>query len=250
MPKLSNKINPQIISSFVLLVITGALLLTCSFTLAWFSSNNHISANGMHISVTDKRISLSDTIEVTRTLGTNITTNVYRCEGEDSSYYLYENGSFATDDEGNRIPFIIANLISGETVDETFAYTCTDSLIGSSVSAALTNITSDTFTEIDIPDIKHSILGVYKFSSKQGDSYPEGEWVVNYTSGESESIPDSIPLFTNVPWSKVSDAKENNYTYVSFRFEFDLTQYNTLNTTTNMLSEKSFFIGELRIEVK
>lgn len=249
MPKLFPKISPQIISSFVLLVITGALLLTCTFTLAWFSTNRSVSATGMHITVADKRITLDDTIVVTRTLSTNVTTKTYRCIGEDSYYYLYEDNDFALDEQGNRIPLLIPNLLPGEFVDVTFAYTCTDSLIGTSISAYLSDISSDTFAEIDHPDVLHSVLGVYKFSVKHGANYSDGVWVVNYSSGIAEPTPKTLPVFTDVAWNKVSDTPENNYVYVTFRFKFDLSQYDTLKTATNLLSEKKFSIGELRIEV-
>lgn len=251
MPKLFRTLNSKLLSSFVLLVITGALLITCTFTfaLAWFSSNRSTSANQLKINVADRRITLSDTIEVTRTLAQSITTQIFRCEGEDNYYYLYENDAFVTDEQGNRIPFCIPNLLPGELVDVSFGYRCTDALIGSAISATLTDIFSDTFAEIDHPEIQHSVLGVYKLSVKEGDDYSEGKWIVDYVSGTADPIPEELTLFSDVTWNKISDVEEENFVWTSFRFKFDLEQYYDLKTTTNLLSEKSFWIGELRIEV-
>lgn len=243
------KINPKLISSAVLLIITGALLLTCTFTFAWFADNHRVQASGMQISANDKRITISDMIEVTRTLGGKVTVQTYRCEEHEDYYYLYENDSFTTDENGDRIPFSISDLLPGEIVEVTFSYTCSDNLIGSPISAKLTSISSDSFPEIDHPDVSHYVLGVYKFSSKQGGEYPAGTWMVNYVSGQTEAIPESLPVFTDTIWNKVSDVPQDNYVTASFRFEFDLEQYTTLKTTTNLLSEKRFSIGELRIEV-
>ena len=75
------------------------------------------------------------------------------------------------------------------------------------------------------------------------------DWIVNYALGVEESIPEQIDIFTDIAWSKVSDLEEENYVWTTFRFEFDLEQYSVLKTTTNMLSEKSFWIGKLQIEV-
>ena len=245
------KINPQLISSFVLMVIIGALLITCAFTFtfAWFAHNKTVDANGMQISTKDRRIILADTLEVTRTLGDHVTTQTYRSENGDGYYYLYENGAFLTDEQGDRIPFHISELLPGELVDVTFGYRCTDSLIGSTISASLTDVSSDTFAEFDNPDVLHSVLGVYRFSVKQGDEFPTGDWIVSYTGGEADPIPEKIPVFTDEVWSKVSDVEEENYVWTTFRFEFDLDQYTVLKTTTNLLSEKSFWIGALQIEV-
>ena len=249
MPK---RLNPQLISSFVILVVTGILLIACAFTFtftfAWFSHNKEVSARGMQVSVADKRIELADTITVTRTLGQQVTTQTYRCEG-DNDYYLYENGAFLTDEQGNRMPFHIPELLPGELVDVTFGYRCTDSLIGACISASLTEISSDTFAEIDHPDVLHSVLGVYRLSVKQGEEFSQGDWLVEYASGVAEIVPEKLPVFTDVVWSKVSDVEEENFVWTTFRFEFDLEQYGVLKTTTNLLSEKSFWIGALRIEV-
>lgn len=251
MSKRIKNINTQLISSFVLLVITGALLIVCAFTFtfAWFAKNEEVTATGMQISVPDRRIVLADTIEVTRTLGQYVTTQTYRCEGEDNFYYLYEDGAFSLDEQGARVPFHIPDLLPGELVDVTFGYRCTDSLIDVAISASLTDISSDTFAEADDPDVWHSVLGVYKFSVKQGEEFVKDDWIVNYALGVEESIPEQIDIFTDIAWSKVSDLEEENYVWTTFRFEFDLEQYSVLKTTTNMLSEKSFWIGKLQIEV-
>lgn len=241
------KINKKLISPIIMMIIIGALLVAS--TLAWLSHNTAAGVTGMKVSVTDERITLGDTLTVTRSLSARVTTQIYKCEGDDNYYYLFEDGAFATDGEGNRIPFYISGLLPGETVDVTFTYTCTDSLIGKGISARLTDISSDTFTEIDHPDVEHSVLGVYKYAAMKDGVFGEGEWLVDYVSGTADDIPGSVSLFENSVWAKVSETPEDNYVSASFRFDFDLEQYYTLRTATNQLSEKSFVIGELRIEV-
>ena len=241
------KINSKLITPIIMMVITGALLIAS--TLAWFSHNTQSGVTGLKVSVTDERITLGDTLTVTRALSTRVTTQIYKCEGSDNYYYLFEDGAYATDGDGNKIPFYISGLLPGETVDVSFTYTCTDSLIGRGISARLTDISSDTFTEIDYPDIKHSVLGVYKYSAMEDGTFGEETWLVDYVSGTADDIPESVMLFENSVWSKVSETPEDNYVSASFRFDFDLEQYYTLRTATNQLSEKSFVIGELRIEV-
>ena len=247
MARTSKTAIPRAISSAVMMVIIAALLIATTF--AWFSHNESASAGGMAVTVSDKRVKLADSIKVTRTLSRS-TEFEYRREGNDVYYHLYEDGDFALDDEGNKIPFAISGLLPGETVDVTFSYTCTDSLIGESIKASLCGIESDTFVEIDHPDADHSVLGVYKYSSGFGDELGESGWIVDYVSGEDDPVTDSVSVFDGAVWSKVSDVADENYVSVTFRFDFDLEQYYTLKTSTNQLSEKSFIIRELRIEVE
>ena len=247
MPRITKSINPKLISSLVMMIIIAALLVATTF--AWFSNNTTVGAGGMSVTVTDKRVTLGDTITVTRTLSSS-TVYVYKCEGEDPYYYLYSDGAFETDEDGNRIPFSISELLPGETVDVTFSYTCTDSLIGSPIKASLSSIESDTFTEVDNADADHSVLGVYKYSVMQNGAFGEDSWVVEYTPGVDDVVPSSLPLFEGAIWQKVSDTPADNYVEITFRFDFDLEQYYTLKTATNQLSEKSFSINELRIEVE
>ena len=241
------KFNTKLLSSLFMMIIIAALLIASTF--AWFSHNKTASAGGLAITVSDKRVKLADSIKVTRTLSRS-TEFEYRRDGNDLYYYLYENGDFALDEEGNKIPFSISGLLPGETVDVTFSYTCTDSLIGENIKASLCGIESDAFVEIDHPDIDHSVLGVYKYASGIGDEMSEASWIVDYVSGTDDVVPDEITVFSGAAWSKLSEVAEENYVDVTFRFDFDLEQYYTLKTSTNQLSEKSFIIRELRIEVE
>ena len=242
------KINTKLISPLIMMCVIAALLIFSAFTFAWFSESRHAVASGFSINVTDKRITLSDTITVTRTLSSRQTTETFM-RGEGAVYYLYENGEFVLDEDGEMIPFSVAGLLPGETVDVTFSYTCTDSLIGSGIRASLSQITADAFNELEHPDVAHSVLGVYKYSVMTDGAFGEEAWMVEYASGVDDDMPDYIPLFENNVWEKVSETPSENYTSVTFRFDFDLAQYSTLKTATNQLSEKSFSIGELRIEV-
>ena len=246
MAEKSKSAIPRAISSAVMMVIIAALLIASTF--AWFSHNEKATAGGMAVTVSDKRVKLADTITVTRTLSRS-TEYEYRRDTNDTYYYLYENGDFALDSEGNRIPFSISGLLPGETVTVTFSYTCTDSLIGEGISARLCGIEADTFVELDHPDTDHSVLGVYKYSSAIGNTLGESDWIVDYVSGEADDTPSTINVFEGAVWSKVSEVPEENYLTATFRFDFDLEQYYTLKTSTNQLSEKSFIIRELRIEV-
>lgn len=247
MPKII-KFNAKLISSLVMMIIIAALLVAATF--AWFSHNERVHASGMAVRVDDTRITLSDTLTVTRTLSSTVTVQTYKCEGEEPYYFLFEDGAYATDEDGEKIPFSISGLLPGETVDVTFSYTCDDGLIGKSIGAELSGITAATFTEIDHPDVEHSVLGVYKYSVDTDGSFGEEHWLVDYVSGTSDPAPETIPLFIGEVWEKVSETPEDNYKTVTFRFDFDLEQYYTLRTLTNQLSEKSFTIGELRIEVQ
>ena len=241
------KFNTKLLSSLFMMIIIAALLIASTF--AWFSQNESTSVGGLAITVSDKRVKLADSIKVTRTLSRS-TEFEYRRDGNDLYYYLYEDGGFALDEEGNKIPFSISGLLPGETVDVTFSYTCTDSLIGENIKASLCGIEADTFVEIDHPDTDHSVLGVYKYSSSAGGVLGEPTWIVEYVSGIDDEAPSTLTVFDGAEWSKVSEVAEENYVNVTFRFEFDLEQYYTLKTSTNQLSEKSFIIRELRIEVE
>ena len=238
---------PKALSSLVMMILIAALLIAT--TLAWFSNNESVTANGMTISIKDKRVKLADTIKVTRTLS-HSTEYEYRRDENGDYYYLYEDGDFALDEDGNRIPFAIAGLLPGEAVSVTFSYTCTDTLIGEKIKANLCGIEADSFVELDHPDTNHSVLGVYKYASCIGTELGEPEWVVEYTSGINDAAPSTVNVFEGAVWNKVSEVAEENYVDVTFRFDFDLEQYYTLKTSTNQLSEKTFTIGELRIEVE
>jgi hypothetical protein len=62
MKKDTARINPNLISSFVMLVITGALLL--SISLAWFSDNVRVNAKCMTVSATDERVEFGPSVTV------------------------------------------------------------------------------------------------------------------------------------------------------------------------------------------
>lgn len=253
MKKVIAHINLNLISSFVMLIITGALLL--SISLAWFSENDRVNATGMTISATDERVEFGSSVTVKRFIDDCVIEELeFRVpddEPDGSQYYLWDSvgGAFALDDVGEKIPISIAGLLPGETVDLTFSYICTDSLEGRSLAIYFDRIVADTFSEMDGASTSHSVLGVYKISADQGDTgFSDPEWVVTSVSGTEDTPPTRVDIIYNTTWS-AADVAAGAYKTVTVRLDFDLEQYTKLLTATNQLSEKEFSIGALRIEV-
>ena len=253
MKKIIARINPNLISSFVMLIITGTLLI--SISLAWFSKNDRVNATGMTISATDERVEFGSSVTVKRFIDDYVIEELeFRVpddEPDSSQYYLWDNtgGAFALDDVGEKIPISIAGLLPGETVDLTFSYICTDSLEGRSLAIYFDRIVADTFSEMDGASTSHSVLGVYKISADQGGTgFSDPEWVVTSVSGTEDTSPTRIDIIDSTTWS-TADVAAGAYKTVTVRLDFDLGQYTKLLTATNQLSEKGFSIGALRIEV-
>lgn len=252
MKKARARINPNLISSFVMLVITGTFLISISF--AWFSENNRVKAGGMTISATDERVEFGQSVTVKRFIDDYvIEEREFRVPDDDpksSQYYLWDSvgGAFVLED-GERIPITIEGLLPGETVDLTFSYICTDSLEGRSLGIYFDRIVADTFIEMDGASTSHSVLGVYKISADQGGTgFSAPEWVVTNVSGTEDTSPSRVDIIDSTIWS-ATDVEAKEYKTVTVRLEFDLEQYTKLLTATNQLSEKGFSIGALRIEV-
>ena len=253
MKKVIAHINYSLISSFVMLIIIGALLI--SISLAWFSENDRVNATGMTISATDGRVEFGSSVTVKRFIDDYVIEELeFRVpddEPDSSQYYLWDStgGAFALDDVGEKIPISIAGLLPGETVDLTFSYICTDSLEGRSLAIYFDRIVADTFSEMDGASTSHSVLGVYKISANQDDvEFSAPEWVVTSVSGTEDTSPTRIDIIDSTTWS-TEDVAAGAYKTVTVRLDFDLEQYTKLLTATNQLSEKGFSIGALRIEV-
>ena len=253
MKKIIARINPNLISSFVMLIITGTLLI--SISLAWFSENDRVNSTGMTISATDERVEFGSSVTVKRFIDDYVIEELeFRVpddEPDSSQYYLWdsESDAFKLDDGGERIPISIAGLLPGETVDLTFSYICTDSLEGRSLAIYFDRIVADTFSEIDSAFTSHSMLGVYKISADQGGTgFSTPEWMVTSVSGTEDTSPTRVDIIDNTTWS-AADVAAGVHKTVTVRLDFDLEQYTTLLTATNQLSEKFFSIGAIRIEV-
>lgn len=252
MKKVIAHINQNLISSFVMLIITGALLI--SISLAWFSENDRVNATGMTISATDERVEFGSSVTIKRFIDDYVIEDLeFRVpddEPDSSQYYLWDSvgGAFVLENE-ERIPISIAGLLPGETVDLTFSYICTDSLEGRSLAIYFDRIVADTFSEMDGASTSHSVLGVYKISADQGGTgFSDPEWVVTSVSGTEDTSPTRIDIIDSTTWS-TADVAAGAYKTVTVRLGFDLEQYTKLLTATNQLSEKGFSIGALRIEV-
>ena len=245
------QINTKLISSFIMLLITGSLLVAVSF--AWFSQNKEVSAGGMAVSAVDERITLGSEIRVVRRAGDKVVgEHVYRCDNYDNFYYLWEDGSFTKDENGNMIPIVISALLPGENVEMIFTYSCTDSLIGRRLDVYFDDISSDVFFEQNEDGSvgsSHSVLCVYKCSfKKESDEYSSSRWLVESKSSVSDRAPARFDITSDV-WEKISDDPANNYVELAIKIELDLNQYSAMKADTNQLSEKSFSIGALRIGV-
>ena len=252
MKKVRAYIKPDLISSFVMLIIIGPLLV--STTLAWFSYNKHTNAKGMTVSANDGRVEFGPSVTVKRFIGDYVIEELeFRAPADEphsSHYYLWDSaGDAFVLDNGDRIPITISGLLPGETVDLTFSYICTDSLEGSSLAIYFDRIIADTFVEMDDASTSHSVLGVYKISADLGGAgFSTPEWVVTSVSGTEDSSPTRVDIIDNTTWSK-ADVEAGVYKTVTVRLDFDLEQYTNLLTATNQLSEKVFSIGAIRIEV-
>jgi hypothetical protein len=245
------QINPKLISSFIMLIVTGSLLVAVSF--AWFAQNKEVVASGMSVTALDERITIGNEIRVVRKIGDkSVGEYIYRCDNYDNFYYLWEDGSFSKDEDGNMIPIVLSSLLPGEIIELHFTYSCTDSLIGRRLNIYFDDISSDTFFEHNDDGSEgaaHSVLCVYKCSFKKGtDEYSEGAWLVSSTPTLSDFAPKTFEI-TNLFWEKVSDTPEENLVEASVKISFDLDQYYRLQAATNQLSEKSFSIGALSIGV-
>lgn len=252
MKKVIAHINPSLISSLVMLIIIGALLI--SITFAWFSENMRTNATGMTISATDERVEFGPSITVKRFIDDYVIEELeFRVSDDDphsSQYYLWDNvGSTFVVENGERVPITIAGLLPGETVDLTFSYICTDSLEGRSLAIYFDRIVADTFSEMDSASTSHSVLGVYKISADQGGTgFSTPEWVVTSVSGTEDTSPSRVDIIDNTTWS-AADVAAGVHKTVTVRLDFNLEQYTKLLTATNQLSEKVFSIGAIRIEV-
>jgi len=244
-------INPQILSSLIMLIIIGALLITISFS--WFAQNLTASSSGLTVSTMDERITFGNSITVKKYISGNLISNdEYRQDGHSGNYYLWDTelADFAKDEGGNTIPITISGLLPGEVVEFEFTYSCTDGLIGDKVEIFLDRIEADSFVEnIGGETVAtHSVLSVYKVSVLDGESFDSGRWLVTAVTGVDDTAPSRVVLSTPT-WQRVSDNDEENYARMTFRLTLDLEQYYGLYTSTNQLSEKSFSIGALRIGV-
>ena len=253
MKKVISRINPHLISSFVMLVIIGALLITTAF--AWFADNDRVVAQGMSISANDARIEFGSSVTVKRFIDDFVIEELEFRVSDDgpysSQYYLWDSaGDTYALENGERIPITMAGLLPGETVDLTFSYICSDSLEGSSLAIYFDRIIADTFIEMDGASTSHSVLGVYKISADQsGAGFSTPEWVVTSVSGTEDTTPTRVDIIDNTTWS-TADVAAGVYKTVTVRLDFDLEQYTNLLTATNQLSEKGFSIGAIRIEVR
>ena len=252
MKKVKSHIYPSLISSFVTLIITGALLISIGF--AWFSDNEHVNTKGMTISATDGRVEFGPSVTIKRFIDDYAIEELeFRVSDDDpysSQYYLWDSvgGAFVLEN-GERVPIMITGLLPGETVDLTFSYICTDSLEGKSLAIYFDHITADMFTEMDSASTSHSVLGVYKISADQGGTgFSTPKWVVTSVSGTEDTNPTRVDIIESTAWS-AADVAAGVYKTVTVRLEFDLEQYTKLLTATNQLSEKGFSVGALRIEV-
>lgn len=252
MKKIIARINPNLISSFVMLIIIGALLISTAF--AWFSENSRVNAKGMTISANDERVEFGQSVTLKRFIDDYVIEELeFRVPDDDphsTQYYLWdsEGGAFVLEN-GERIPITIAGLLPGETVDLTFSYICSDSLEGRTLAICFDNIVADTFVEMDGASTSHSVLGVYKISADQGGAgFSTPEWVVTSATGIEDTTPTRVDIIDNATWSS-ADVVAGTYKTVTVRLDFDLEQYTNLLTATNQLSEKGFSIGAIRIEV-
>lgn len=252
MKKVITHINPHLISSFVMLIIIGTLLI--SITFAWFSENKRANATGMTISATDERVEFGPSVIVKRFIDDYVIEELeFRVPDDDphsSQYYLWDSvGRAFVLENGERVPITIAGLLPGETVDLTFSYICTDSLEGRSLAIYFDRIVADTFSEIDSASTSHSVLGVYKISADQGGTgFSTPEWMVTSVSGTKDTSPTRVDIIDNTTWS-AADVAAGVHKTVTVRLDFNLEQYTKLLTATNQLSEKFFSIGAIRIEV-
>lgn len=252
MKKVIAHINPSLISSFVMLIIIGTLLI--SISIAWFADNERVDVTGMTISATDKRVEFGPSVTVKRFIDDYVIEELeFRVPDDDPysfQYYLWDSvgNAFVLENE-ERIPITIVGLLPGETVDLTFSYICTDSLEGKSLAIYFDRIIADAFSEMDSASTSHSVLGVYKISANQDDmGFSDPEWVVTSVSGTEDTSPTRIDIIDSTTWS-TADVAAGAYKTVTVRLDFDLEQYTKLLTATNQLSEKGFSIGALRIEV-
>ena len=242
-------INPKLVSSAVMLIITGSLLVAISF--AWFSQNKEVVSSGMSVSAIDERITIGSSVYITRSIGdTVVMQQEYRSTDSTNVYYLWEDGQFVLDENSSKIPIALTALLPGEAIEMEFSYTCTDNLVGKTLELYLDGITADMFNEVsskgEIGEA-HTVLCVYKLSYKEGDGdYSEARWMAGSEDTES---PSKIHI-SDALWHKVSDNDVDNYVTASLKIEFDLEQYYTLETSANQLSEKSFSIGSLEMGVK
>ena len=252
MKKITAHINPNLISSLVMLIITGALLI--SITFAWFADNKRIDAKGMTISANDGRVDFGPSVTVKRFIDDcvieELEFRVSDDESDSSRYFLWDSeGDDFLLKNGERIPITMAGLLPGETVDLTFSYICNDSLEGRSLAIYFDRVIADTFIEMDDASTSHSVLVVYKISTDlDGEGFSTPEWVVTSVSGAEDTTPARIDIVDNTTWS-TADVAAGVYKSVTVRLDFDLEQYTNLLTATNQLSEKGFSIGAIRIEV-
>lgn len=262
-----------------LLLLCFAVVVYLMSSFAWFAKNRNVSAGGMKLSAVGS-LDFGDVVIVDRyytnshyTEGRISDTLVYRYNSADDVYELWDTdaGDFSVDENGDRIPFTLTQLIPGERINFSFSISRSSSQ-EAGYRLSFSGLDADTFTVHSGVDAGiYSIMGICHMLVRTGDrvigpsdDYTDKGFLLDYAG----TLPDGYGTYdetvydeelgvdVNVTRSTLTGFTllegawgDNDSINVTVQLWVDLTNYNQLHgTTSNLLSEKILRIGYLQAE--
>lgn len=262
-----------------LLLLCFAVVVYLMTSFAWFAKNRNVSAEGMKLRAAGN-VDFGDEVIVDRyytnsyyTAGKISETLIFRHVPEDDAYYLWDTdaGDFSVDENGDRIPFTLTQLIPGERINFSFTISRSASQ-AAGYRLSFAELDADTFTvESGVDAGTYSIMGICHMSVRTGDRVigPSGDYTdKGFLLDYAGALPDGYGTYDETVYDEELGADVNvthstltGFTLlegawgdsdsinVTVQLWVDLTNYNQLHgTTSNLLSEKILRIGYLQVE--
>ncbi len=235
--------NKKFVASLTSMVLTlfvfVAIVITMFSTKAWFASNKDVGGSGISVSAAREYLLFGDEITAKAVMShTTIAEGNYKRFENSNNYYLYRDGDFVKDDDGNYRPLSYSSLYPGEFIEISLTISCDESHKGMDYTLYFSGLSQNDNEEgsFTVGEKTYSVLGVYKIVpctvSEDGtvtEDTTNSKFIVDYSA--DTTVSDTCEI--------TSGTMTETTMSVTFRLYVDLTQYKGLGAATNALSEKT-----------